>query len=79
MLKTNWEKIDKFYIVLAVILTLMAVLVIVTVKSIFSAYNSAYALDEEGIGNEMRIDKSKLEEVYEWSFNKKTLPLEVKD
>ena len=78
MLTINWDKIDKFYIVLMVTLTLLSVMVILTFKGLFSAYITAYEIDQKELSGDVRIDKEKLEEAYSWVFTKETLPLEVR-
>ena len=78
MIFENWEKVDKFYIVLMVTLTLLSVMVILTFRGLFSAYITAYEIDQREISGDVRIDKEKLEEAYSWVFTKETLPLEIK-
>ena len=70
MLAINWEKIDKFYIVLAIVLIAMAVILIFAVKGIFSSYLTAYEIDYSSISSELRIDKDKLDEAYRWIFER---------
>ncbi|KKR30632.1 hypothetical protein A2715_00395 [Candidatus Woesebacteria bacterium RIFCSPHIGHO2_01_FULL_39_32] len=78
MISVNWDKVDKFYIVLMVTLTLLSVMVILTFRGLFSAYITAYEIDQREISGDVRIDKEKLEEAYSWVFTKETLPLEIK-
>lgn len=79
MLAINWEKIDKFYLVLAVVLILMALLVIMAFRSVFSAYLTAYEVDQTQLETELRVNRDKLEEAYTWAFNKEAVPLEVRE
>lgn len=74
MLVMNLEKIDKFYIVLALILVSMAVLLIFAIKGIFSSYLTAYEIDYSTISSELRIDKDKLDEAYTWVYERKLTP-----
>ena len=78
MLTIDWAKIDKFYIALVFVLILMAILVIFTFKSIFSAFNTAYEIDQGSIATELRVDKGRLEEAYDWVFKRGANPLEIR-
>ena len=78
MISVNWDKVDKFYIVLMVTLTMLSVMLILTFRGLFSAYITAYEIDQREISGDVRIDKEKLEEAYSWVFTKETLPLEIK-
>ena len=78
MLTTNLEKVNKFYLVLIAILILLAVMVIFSFRGVFSAYLTAYEIDQESFGNNTKVDKEKLEESYSWAFTKETLPLEIR-
>ena len=74
----NLAKIDKFYIVLAIILALMAVLVIFTFRTVFSAYNTASELSEGDVAVNLRIDKGELEKARGWLENKESVSLEIR-
>jgi cell division protein FtsL len=72
------EKIDKFYIVLAVVLLFMALMIIMSFKGVFSAFLTAYDLDQQAIGQEVRLNSEELDEVYTWVYNRKADDLLVR-
>jgi hypothetical protein len=78
MLTISWERLDKFYIALIVILALLAILVIVTFRGLFSAYLTAYEINQQDLDAGVRVDKEKLEEAYTFAFTKRTLPLQIR-
>ncbi|OGM22347.1 hypothetical protein A2863_02065 [Candidatus Woesebacteria bacterium RIFCSPHIGHO2_01_FULL_38_9b] len=77
-MKIQWEKIDKFYLVLVAILILMAALVIITFKSVFSAYLVAYELKQSDLESSVNVNEEKLDEAHKYGFQKQTIPLEVR-
>lgn len=79
MLEKVWDKLDKFYVVLAIVLTLMAVMLVVAFRGIFSAYLSAFEISEKDIGVNVKINKEALDEVYTWSTTKKSVSLQIRD
>jgi hypothetical protein len=66
----NWSKIDKFYLSFVIVLILLSILLIVTFKSIFSAYINAYEVNPEDIATKTRVDNKALDEAYDWIINK---------
>jgi len=72
------EKVDKFLVILITVLILMAALVVFTFKGIFSAYITAYEIDQSKLGGTEQVNRESLEEAYSFVFNKQTLPLKVK-
>jgi uncharacterized ion transporter superfamily protein YfcC len=79
MLEKVWGKIDKFYLVLFVVMTLSAVLVIVVFKGVFSSYLNAYEINQKDLQVDAKIQKESLEEAYNWFSNKQTIHLKVRD
>jgi hypothetical protein len=79
MLERAWEKLDKFYLILAVVLTLMAVMVIVAFRGIFSAYLGASDISSKDTQISKEIDQDSLEEAYAWISNKTSVSLEIRD
>lgn len=77
-MKIKWEKIDKFYLVLVGVLILMALLVILTFRSVFSAYLIAYELKQDELSNDETVNETDLNSAYSFVFDKKTIPLEVR-
>lgn len=76
----NWDKIDKYYIVLVLTLIIMALLVIYTFRGIFSSFLLAYELSPDVLSsNELKIDSAKLEEAHSFIYQKTPVPLNIKD
>jgi hypothetical protein len=70
MFKMSWAKIDKFYPILVSVMILLAALFILTFRAIFSAFQTAYE-PAQGLNEaEGKIDKAKLDESYNFVFNK---------
>ena len=69
MLKINWAKIDKFYPIAIGVGLLLAVLAIFTFKTIFSTFSTAYQMEQPSQA-ELRINKNKLDEAYDFVFGK---------
>lgn len=63
------KKIDSFFILLTIVFIALAVVVIVTFKGIFSAVITAYETDNSE-GNDLRVNKSLLDEAYKKIFEK---------
>lgn len=74
-----WEKLDKFYIVLAVVLTLMAVMVIVAFKTIFSSFLNAGEITSKDTQISTEINKESLDEAYNWATNKSSVSLQIRE
>lgn len=70
MLSIDWAKLDKFYIVLIATLILLSLLVVFAFRSVFSAYNVAYEVSQSSLNSELKINKDKLDEVYNWVFTR---------
>jgi hypothetical protein len=71
------QKIDKFFPLLLVAMLLLASLTIFTFKGIFSAVNTAYETEQDGLGGQLRIDRNKLGEATRAVFERESIPLEV--
>ena len=76
MLTLDLAKIDKFVVVLTAILIIMATVVTFAFKGIFSAYLTAYEISQS-INSDLKIEKEKLEQAYEWAFSEETVPLQM--
>jgi hypothetical protein len=74
----NWAKIDKFYIILFVILAAMAAVVIFAGRSIFTSFITAYEVEPDTLSTKLRIDTDKLDEATSWVNNKESIKLEVR-
>ena len=79
MLKKAWEKLDRFYLILAIVLTLMAVLLVVTFRGIFSAFLNVYEIDQKDINVDVKVQKETLDEAYVWVTEKESIPLQIRD
>lgn len=79
MLERVWDKLDKFYLILAVVLSLMAVMLVVAFRGIFSAYLNAYEINQKDMQVDVKVEKEPLEEVYKWVTNKESLPLQIRE
>jgi hypothetical protein len=80
MLAINWEKIDKFYITLVIVLMIMAALVIFTFRGVFSSFLTAFELSTEELGSkDLKVDTVKLDEAYDSVYKKPVIPLKIKE
>ncbi len=73
------ESVDKFYVVLAIVLVLMAILVIFSFRGIFNALLSAYEIDQGSISVDSTVEKQNLNEAYNWVYNRGSIRLEITD
>jgi hypothetical protein len=78
MLTSRSIKIDKFIVVFAIVLIIMAGIVIYNFRGIFSAMTTAYEVDVNVSASELRIDKGKLDQAHETAFSREVVPLEVR-
>ena len=78
MLKRAWKKIDRFYMILAIVLVVLAVPLVYTVQGIFGAFITAFEVDPS-VGNEVRIDKMMLDDAVKAVYDKEVPPFEVKE
>ena len=77
MLKMGWAKVDKFYIALVIVLAVMAAVVIFAFKGVFSAYITAYEIDQRSLDVELSVNKEKLNEAHKWVFEREIIPLQM--
>jgi len=71
MLTKTLAKIDRYYPILAVVVIGLTVLIIFTLRGIFTAFNTASEFDPELGGTTLKIDKASLDEVYQKVINRK--------
>jgi hypothetical protein len=77
MLK-SLKQIDRFYYFLGGVLTVLAVVAIVILKTIFSAFETASQIDEENLKSPIpRVEKAKLEEVYGKLYDRRPPQLDL--
>lgn len=76
MLTKTSARIDRFYLILVIVLSLLTALTILSFLTVFGALNSAREIDEQVIGDE-QIKKDVLNKAYEFVFDKKISPLDL--
>lgn len=79
MLTLNWQKIDKFYLIYASVAVVLAVLLIYTVRTIFTSYFASYETGKETANSTLKVNKDQLDEVYNWVFNKESVSLNIRE
>lgn len=75
MLTIDWAKIDKFYLVYITGLVLLVALFILTFRSIFSAYDFAYEINQSSLDSGLKINKQELDEAHSWAFKREPIKL----
>ena len=78
MLTKAWKKIDRFYLILAIVLLLLAAPMIYTALGVFSAFITAYEIDTSA-GKEVRIDKARLDQAVSSVYDRDIPPIEVRE
>lgn len=74
----NLTKIDKYYVVLVILLLVMAFVTIAVLKGIFSSIEIAGEVDDSLLNaTTPRIDKDKLQETLDKINNPKFVPLDL--
>jgi hypothetical protein len=71
------RKINRFYFIFILLLVLMAGLVIVSFRGIFSAIATSRDIDVDIPKEEIRIDKNNLNKAYEEYQNREFIPLNL--
>lgn len=79
MLTTRLEKIDKFYLVLVILLVALGILLIFTFRGIFTAFTQAYEIDPKEVGVELKVNNVNQEAASSWVFNKRIVPLGIRE
>lgn len=73
-------KIDRFTILLVVILIMCAAMLVISLRASFNAFSIAYDLNDPTAGADLIVNESKLEEALNYTFGQKTIvPLNIKD
>ena len=75
----KWVKIDKFYFVFFVIMAGLAVVVIMTFKTVFSSMIIAFDVESYDLNAELRIDKDRLNTAHDFAYSKLPVSLEMRD
>ena len=68
--------IDRFYLILTVVLIILSILIIYSFKEIFSLLNTANGIDESAVGVSIKLDKASLDQAYTQLYEKKIIPLD---
>jgi len=76
MLAKVLGKIDRFYPILAIVLIALMVLVVFSLKNIFSALNTASEFDPKIAEAKTKIDKEKLDKAYKAFFERQIYKLD---
>lgn len=69
-------KIDRFYLILAVIVLVLGGLIFITLRGILSAMNTTSEVDEDAVV-EYGIDQQKLDDAYDLILEKNIEPLDL--
>ncbi|OGM18267.1 hypothetical protein A2686_03635 [Candidatus Woesebacteria bacterium RIFCSPHIGHO2_01_FULL_38_10] len=78
MLKIDWVRIDKFYLILAFVLSLLSVLLIFSFRGVFSAFLSAYEIDQKNLETDLKLEKEKLDKAHEWVLQQEKIFLKIR-
>ncbi len=79
MLTINLRKIERFYFIFAITFCLLAILVIFTLKGIFSSIITTLELNEEEIKSIPLVNEFDLNKAYDETINKKIEPLDLSE
>lgn len=78
MLTKISARLDKFYLIFAVLLIVLAVVVIATLRGVFGAVNKANQVDDDILTSDsVRISEPKLNQAIEALKNQKHTPLDL--
>ena len=75
-LKQGLESVDKFFIILTLVLIAMSVLLVFSFRGVFSLFLTAYEFDTESLSPPIRVNKENLAEAHNWVHNKEVVVLE---
>jgi hypothetical protein len=78
MLTKVWRKIDRFYLILAMVLLVLAAPVIYTAQGIFSGFIIAFEIDPT-LDAELRINKQKLDKAVRAVYDKNVPDFEISE
>lgn len=77
MSETSFQKIDKYYLALVLVLIVMAVMLVFSFRGVFSAFLNATNVNSLTSKGLVRINQTELDTAYNWAFNKNSRRLEV--
>ncbi len=78
-LNKTLESVDKFYLVLTILLVAMGALLIFTFRGIFTAFTQASEIDTKEVGAELRVNSINQQAAGDWVFNKRVVPLGIRE
>lgn len=73
MLKMDWSKIDKFYLFFSGLLIVLAVVLIVTFRMVFSSFLTAYDTTEKSGAGQVVINEDDVEEAYQFAYDDESM------
>lgn len=77
MLMSHSKKIDKFVVLLGVILVLLSVLVIFTFNRLFGSFITSREIDEAVVQPDLGINYNKVNEAWDKVYEAEILPLDL--
>lgn len=75
MSKITFPKPNKFFFAFIAVLIVMSALFVVTLSRVLKTVLTAYEIKPEEVNTEVRIDKEKLDDAYNWVFHKEEVSL----
>ena len=73
------DKVDKIYVSFVVLLISMAILVTFSFRGVFSLFVTSADINSNSQEVGAKVEKDRLEDVYNWVYHKEATHLEVKD
>ena len=71
-------KVDRFYIIFALVMVVMGVLVVFTFRTVFEAITNSFDVESQVTEAELRVDKTKLDNALNAFDNRNIVPLEIR-
>lgn len=72
-------KIDKFAFVILATFFVLAVIVVLTSKTVFSSIIASYEITDSDFNSELRINHAEMEEAYKFVFEKEKKHLTIQE
>jgi len=73
------EKIDKFYLILILVLGISGAIVVFTFRGIFASILTAYEIDLQTGSNDFKIEKEKQDQASASFYERQQVKLEIRD
>ena len=74
-MNVDWEKIDKFFLVLTLTLVVLSTILVLSFRGVFSLLLTAYDFDPNDLPSNVSVDKGKLNEASNFVYNKSVVKL----